>query len=1138
MQYDYDYFISYAHADNESEDHKSGFVDKFVEKLKKNDSEEHERIFGREIEVFFDKDEIPNMSTWETKIRAALASSRFLIVLMSPNYFQSKYCAKEFDWWMKHEMHRCTLGDGTAPILIIDVAYLKNENVEPIPAIPPELHTQFPNWLSRIRKIQSNFQFDLHHLLISKIDEVLRTLCNDVKEKVRHQDIVDNLPYDTYLGNNENFVGRRESLLALREYMTSKNGKVIAALTGLGGFGKTELALTYGHAFGWDYQMGRFFISCENRDTVYEAILKCGIQEKYGWTIQGSDDLERTLSLFNRLKEEKDKIIHRNQKPEAFNDEAAKLRARADKLEAENRNEEADRLRTTAEKFELEAKKRIASKIKILPTEGAHLLIILDNIDNLDLVTQMRDLKIPDFIHIIVTTQKNTKKFPYVHTEIVDKLSYDEAVELLNNLRLFGNLEEAEAARKIAKLLDGFTLAVELTGAYLANNECLTYQDHYKQLASDCDGVSQIVTDELSAEESNSNESHKVIRHPIQTIATVIKSPISKLTPLARQALKIASLMPPDAVALSWIPELLGLDYYKGKIYLSELSRYYLLTPLKNEPNIARMHRMVAKTALKEIEEGDPKEIVAKIRAKCEDLLKKDKTFWCTSENSWNVTPVSEFCLALAEQWKIEESEDEIDWNLTNMLRTSGEMLRALGKMNEAKRVFQILSEISEQRVKKFSSNVNAKQDLSASLQRIAELDKELGNTEQARKGYAYALKINQDLANQMPNNAEAQQTASDIKNKLGLLEQDAGNIIKAREWYENALGLSPNQAEKNQEKVYMQRAASAINNRLGDMEKIAQTPANEQTQYIDTLGIDQPTSDKVPDNIGSRRGMSNSLNNLAKLEKSSGNTEQAKQLLETSLEIQKHEVELTPDDVDAQRNLSITYNDLAAVEATIGNTDKARELFNISMGISKDLADKLPNDVDTQQALGNTYNKYGDMERAEGNTDSARSMYIQAVGIAQDLANKMPDNVTVLRNLSEYFCDLGNLEISANNANDAKNWSNRALLILEPLVDKMPDDVESRQILAKVYCCIADSEIANGNVSSSQSWYIKAEEVFQHLANKMPDNAEVQRKMAETHEKLAQTQKFLSAELGDQLAQDQSGPWYVTLFRMLFRMG
>ena len=77
-----------------------------------------------------------------------------------------------------------------------------------------------------------------------------------------------------------------------------------------------------------------------------------------------------------------------------------------------------------------------------------------------------------------------------------------------------------------------------------------------------------------------------------------------------------------------------------------------------------------------------------------------------------------------------------------------------------------------------------------------------------------------------------------------------------------------------------------------------------------------------------------------------------------------------------------------------------------------------------------------------------------------------------------------------------------------------------------------------NGNVSSSQSWYIKAEEVFQNLASKMPDNAEVQRKMSETHEKLAQTQKFLASDTGDQLAQDQSGPWYVTLFRMLFRMG
>ena len=54
MQYNYDYFISYAHADNKLPDGVPGFVNEFVKKLE-NGSEEHKRIFGGKIRIFSTK---------------------------------------------------------------------------------------------------------------------------------------------------------------------------------------------------------------------------------------------------------------------------------------------------------------------------------------------------------------------------------------------------------------------------------------------------------------------------------------------------------------------------------------------------------------------------------------------------------------------------------------------------------------------------------------------------------------------------------------------------------------------------------------------------------------------------------------------------------------------------------------------------------------------------------------------------------------------------------------------------------------------------------------------------------------------------------------------------------------------------
>ncbi|MBR5711553.1 MAG: toll/interleukin-1 receptor domain-containing protein, partial [Thermoguttaceae bacterium] len=816
MQYNYDYFISYAHNDNKLPDGVPGFVNEFVEKLE-NGSEDHKRIFGGKIRVFFDETEIPDMSHWDNKIRAGLASSRFLIVLLSPNYFKSEYCAKEFDWWMKHEMHRCTLGEGTAPMIISNVGVFDSA-IKPAPEIPANIQIRFPNWLSQIQAYQSK-NFDMHDFLIAEIDNVLKTLRDEVKDKVRHQEIVENLPYDTYPGYNENFVGRRENLLSLRDYLTTKSGKVITALTGLGGFGKTELALTYGHAFGWDYQLGRFFKSCENCNSIYDAFLTCGILAKYKWELKGTDE-EQLLALFDNLKAEQRKAIDRN---------------------AGTGN---------------------------LKTEGAHLLLILDNVNNLDLITQLLKLNLPDFIHVIITTRENTSAFDGIYSESVERLSEDESVELLSNLRQFGvrlaedasaeakakadeNAKaEAEAARKIAQLLAGFTLVVELTGKYLYQNRQnpdVTYQSQYERLVKNHGETFQKMADKVG----------DLTRHAAETVSAVMESTLSAISGNTRKALEFASLMAPDAVALSWLPELCGLNEDEGIDILNELTGYGLLTPLESEPNIARIHRLVADTVKKDIPEDVQKEIIAKIRGKCEALLDKDEKFWCTSENSWNITPVFEFCLALAEQWTVETSEQNIDLNLTWALGTSGGILNSLGKMNEARVVFQQRYKMCEERAKTFPDNGSAQLNLSVSYSNLGDLEKAAGNAAAARVWYEKFMAICQQLADKAPENVVFQQNLSVSYSNLGDLESAAGNAAAARVWYEKAVEIFKQLAEKAPDNVEVQQDLSISYERLGDLENAAGNSAAARVWYEKALEIRKQLADQAPENVVFQQNLS-----------------------------------------------------------------------------------------------------------------------------------------------------------------------------------------------------------------------------------------------------------------------------------------
>ena len=183
------------------------------------------------------------MDDWERRIQTGVDTARFLIVFLSPNYFQSEYCAREFEWWLGGEKRRSILNEGVAPILIVDVPGLYNNGTV---TVNEEARKYCPRWVSELSKRQCLAKFDLREGATAKIDKTLDTLYEVCRERVWRQDSASKSPHNnSYLNYNENFVGRHEDLRSLHRDLETHRHVV---LNGLGGVGKTELALTYGHA--------------------------------------------------------------------------------------------------------------------------------------------------------------------------------------------------------------------------------------------------------------------------------------------------------------------------------------------------------------------------------------------------------------------------------------------------------------------------------------------------------------------------------------------------------------------------------------------------------------------------------------------------------------------------------------------------------------------------------------------------------------------------------------------------------------------------------------------------------------------------------------------------------------------------
>ena len=117
----YDLFVSYAHRDNARGQ---------VRDLRDVVAADFHKFAGRDLRIFFDECDIPSMADWEKRIAQGLRESRLFLAVLSPSYFASPYCRREWEEYVRYEAMRQCLGEGVAPIYFVELPGLDGPGVE------------------------------------------------------------------------------------------------------------------------------------------------------------------------------------------------------------------------------------------------------------------------------------------------------------------------------------------------------------------------------------------------------------------------------------------------------------------------------------------------------------------------------------------------------------------------------------------------------------------------------------------------------------------------------------------------------------------------------------------------------------------------------------------------------------------------------------------------------------------------------------------------------------------------------------------------------------------------------------------------------------------------------------------------
>ena len=582
----YDLFISYSRRDN-----RDGRITELVDRIR----EDFPRYADRELNPFFDRHSIQGMEDWRQSIFQGLRESRLFLACLSPAYIESDYCEWEFIEYQKREIASAHGAEGVAPIYFVEVPGWEDKDFE----------KRCKEWVAELRRRQ---HFDLRPWheqgqqalneegVRERMEALNRQLARNIQQGERAEKSLGNAD-----AHNPHFQGRTASLRELRNnFVKPDTIGVLTAVNGVGGLGKTALAIEYAHAYADEYGGGRWQVRCAGQDDLRLALAQLATPMGFEFT---EDEKKSPDLMLERTRRE--------------------LKMLADEHEPHRS------------------------------------LLILDNVDRPELLApaMVQRLNCGDWLHILATTRLGENELSGRSRDrrfvAIDELPPQDALALIEEFQpnhAFASEAERDAAREIVRLLGCFTLAVESAAVYLgqfANDvTCAAFLERLKK-------------EGLEGLDAAAVQSTDGVLHGEKRLSATLQPTLERLGAAEKLALEFAALLPPDQVPLPWLRVLVAKtipeierdaepgypDLWKNVQRRLFSLRLFQVTDDKDndgQPRLVRVHQLVQEL-VKEQLEGMVKhrhdDLVALASERSDELAKRGNI----SAHRWELTPLLAF---------------------------------------------------------------------------------------------------------------------------------------------------------------------------------------------------------------------------------------------------------------------------------------------------------------------------------------------------------------------------------------------------------------------------------------------------------------------------------------------------------------
>jgi tetratricopeptide (TPR) repeat protein len=892
---------------------------------------DHRRFSTEPLHIFFDRTEIQTMQDWRHRILGALRSSSILLVCLSPNYFSSPYCRWEWEEYLLHQVHLQIGGDSIASIYFVEV-----------PATDEQASARWRASVTRGNFTDIRPWFPEGPAALRRVDVLCRMakLGESIWERIDRARRATNIP-----GNLRRqtpfFVGRTKELRLLHERLAQGAVGLVTALNGLGGQGKTELAVAYAHGWAHCYSAGLWVVGAENKKELLPLIGELAYTPELGYR---PTDAER-------------------------NDPTLLGRA-----------------------VLVELQKRTRAIRENAPERGAAALLLLDNVSEPALLTQSQLAVLPaqaDWLRIVVTTRLDVAQFDPSGKSLayvpVDSLCEDDALALVRDHleprdlhgRLFRTVPDANrvdftqhftstaeeaATREIVHELGCFTLAVEQVAVFLGLHPEIAPSAYLAGLRKK--GLTSV--DLLG---SNPDVQAQML-HRQKQLAVILEAALGLLDEPVRTALEFAAQLPPDSVPWPWLRTLVtGLHPKLAQFAPDEpdpwlvarrqLEGLRLLTP-GDHPEIARIHRLVA-AHLRSTTKDD-----AILRLLSQHLAARAIAVFVMDSPpaDWELDTL---LIALPTMLKSGEVNHELALSAV-VLEGKVHSYRTLGT---SMTLVQTAHQILQKHAQTDPSNIVWQRDLALSLGRFSNLIAGQGKNRSTLCCDEQALAICERLVSSSPTDPYLQHGLTATLTSVGERYVGEGHFREAKHYHEKAFAIAERCAQADPSNVGWQYRLAICLNRLGDVSS-KQSKLKEAKRFFErAFTILERLAQVDPANNAIHQALSFALGELGTVSATQGKFPEAARFFKQALTVAQNFGESDPTNLDWQFVLACAFNRLGLLAAARGKFPEATHYFEKTLAIARRLSQVDPENVIWQQLLFAIYMNLADGEKSERDATS-----------------------------------------------------------------------------------------------------------------------------------------------------------------------